>query len=190
MPKDIKRVVRKDMVKVLKRAQRYINNGNSKRLKHLSDYTIHNASVYQDSDSLSVAVIVYALSKLLERFGFDSEHAEQARNLLGSAQFSLEQNNIEEYRDNAKKLFEFISSIEKQFKIYVDKVLEKAKIKKGGSLYEQGLSAATSADFMGISQWELVSYIGKTRIHDRPEHMHFSVSDAEKRVEYARSLFK
>ena len=35
--------------------------------------------------------MVYAISKLLERWGFDSEYAEQLRNQLGSAQFSIEQ---------------------------------------------------------------------------------------------------
>jgi hypothetical protein len=109
----IPEVVKKDLIKVLKKAQRFINKRDSKKLKHLSDYTIHNASVFQDPDSLSMAVVMYAISKLLERWGFDSEYAEEARSLLGSVQFSLEEDKLEEYSDKMKKVFEFTSSADK-----------------------------------------------------------------------------
>ena len=186
MANEIPKAVKKDVLQVLKKAQRYINNRHSKKLKHLSDYTIKNASVFQDSDSLSIAVVVYALSKLLERWGFESEYADQARNLLGSAQFSLESGRLEEYRDTIKKLFEFTSSIEDKFKLYIDKVIEKAQIKKGSRLYEQGLSVSRAAELLGIGQWELMSYIGKTRIHDEADIS----SDVKQRLEFARSLFE
>lgn len=182
----IPKAVKKDLERVLKRAQRFINTNNSNELKRLSEYTIQNASVFQDSDSLSAAVVIYAISKLLERWGFDSEYAEQARNLLSSAQFSLEQDKDEEYRDSMKKLFEFASSVDKEFKLYVDKVIEKARVKKGSSLYEHGISAARAAELLGIGRWELMSYIGKTRIHDEAE----AAPNTEQRLILARSLFK
>lgn len=178
--------VRKEIVRVLKKAQRNINSGDSKKLKILSDATIHNASVFQDPDSLSVAVIVYAISKLLERWGFESEYADQARNLLGSAQFSLEQNHLDEYRDKMKKVFAFTASVEKEFKLYIDKVIEKARVKKGSRLYERGISAARAAEMLGVGQWELLSYIGKTRINDDA-----AVStDVGQRLNLARQLFE
>lgn len=186
MDENIPKSVKKDLLQVLKKAQRYINSRHSKKLKHLSDYTIKNASLFQDPDSLSMAVVIYALSKLLERWGFDSEYSEQARNLLGSAHFSLENDRVEEYRDKVKKLFEFTSSIEDKFKLYIDKVIEKAQIKKGSMLYEHGISVSRAAELLNIGQWELMSYIGKTRIHDEPG----IISDVEKRLEFARSLFE
>ena len=186
MKEAIPEAVKKDLLKVLKKAQRYINSGNSRKLKHLSDYTIHNASIFQDSDSLSMAVVIYAISKLLERWGFDSEYAEEARNLLGSMLFSLEEDNTDEYRDKMNKVSEFAASADKKFRLYVDKVMEKAQIKKGSKLYEQGISAARSADLLGIGQWELVSYIGKTRIHDEVE----KITGVEQRLQFARALFE
>ena len=36
-------------------------------LKELSNTTVHNASIYQDEDSVSVAVLIYSLSKIFER---------------------------------------------------------------------------------------------------------------------------
>jgi len=182
---DSLKAAKKDIITVLKRAQRYINNQDSKSLKILSEHTIHNASMLQDQDSLSIAVIVYAISKLLERWGFESEYADEARNLLGSAQFSLEQGNIDEYRDKMKKVFEFTSSVDKEFRIYIDHVIEKAQVKKGSSVYEHGISAARAAELLGIGQWELLSYIGKTRINDAGNQVSF----AEQRMRFARSLF-
>ena len=69
MKEEMHKAVKNDILLVLKRAQRYINKGDSRKLKHLSDHTISNVSVFQDTDSLSIAVIVYAISKLIERHG-------------------------------------------------------------------------------------------------------------------------
>ncbi|MBW2964437.1 hypothetical protein KY363_03165 [Candidatus Woesearchaeota archaeon] len=182
MPKAVKR----DIQAVLKKAQRYINNGDNKKLKHLSDYAIQNTSIFQDKDALTLAVIIYAVSKLLERWGFEGEYPEQIRNYLSSAEFSLNEGKLDDYRDHIGKLADFISAVDKQFKLYVDKVMEKAQIKKGSSLFEHGISVARSADLIGIGQWELMSYIGKTRIHDQQE----IASDVEQRLKFARSLFK
>jgi len=182
LPKPIKA----DLIQILKKTQRYINRGDSKKLKELSEYTIHNASIFQDTDSLLVAVIIYSISKLIERWGFETEYAEQARNLLGSAQFSIEQDNIREYRDKMKKVSEFASSVDKEFRIYVEKVIEKAQIKKGSSVYQHGISVARAAELLNINQWELMSYIGKTRIHDEST----TLSGVEQRLNLARSLFK
>lgn len=185
MVEQIPKAVKQDILQILKKAQRYINNGNIKRLKHLSDYAIHNMSIFQDPDSLSLAVLIYAASKLLERWGFAGEYAEQTRNFLSSAEFQLEKDNIEGYRDEIRKLSDFLSNIEKQFKLYVEKVMVKGQVKKGSRLYEQGISAARAADLLGIGQWELMSYIGKTRIHDETE----PVRDVEQRIKLARELF-
>jgi hypothetical protein len=181
----IPKQVRKDLVKVLKRAQRCINNQDSNKLKRISEFTIDIAGVFQDQDSLSLAVVMYAISKLLERWGYESEYADEARNLLGSAEFSLEEGKFDEYRDKIKKVFEFTSSVDKEFRIYIDHVLEKARIKKGSMLYEHGISAARAAELLGIGQWELLSYIGKTRIHDPVE----ITPDVEQRLKFARTLF-
>jgi hypothetical protein len=185
MNEGMPKAVRKDLLKVLKKAQRYINSQDSKKLKHLSEFSIDTAGVFQDQDSLAVAVVMYAISKLLERWGFESEYADEARNLLGSSQFLLEQGKFGEYRDEIKKLFEFTSAIDKQFRVYLDHVLEKARIKKGSTLYEHGISAARASELLGIGQWELLSYIGKTRIHDAIE----TVPDVEQRLKFARTLF-
>ena len=183
---EIPKRVKTDLIRVLKKAQSFINKGDSRKLKHLSNYTIRNASTFQDEDSLSIAVAIYAISKLIERWGFQSEYADDVRNLLGGAQFSLEQHALQEYRDKMKSLLDYISSVEKSFRLYIQKVIEKAQIKKGSKVYEHGISVARTAELLGIGQWELMSYIGKTEIHDEVG----TISGVEQRLKFARSLFE
>ena len=181
MPKSVK----SEIIRVLKKAQRLINKQNSKSLKILSEETIKNASIFQDADSISLAVAMYAISKLLERWGYESEHAEQIMNELSSAQFSLEEERVDEFRDKFKKVFEFIGAVDKRFREYIDKVIEKAEIKKGSRLYDQGISVGRAAELMGIGQWELMSYVGKTRISEDIRQ----TTEVKQRLDFARTLF-
>jgi hypothetical protein len=91
-----------------------------------------------------------------------------------------------QYDEELKKLSDFIASVDKQYKAYVEKVIEKSEIKKGSRLYEQGLSIGRAAELMGIGQWELMSYIGKTII---PEETGEKL-EVLKRLELARSFFR
>ena len=60
-----------------------------------------------------------------------------------------------------------------------------AQIKKGSRLYEHGLSMAKSAEILGIGQWELMSYVGKTRIIDEEA----VTTGVKKRLDVARKIF-
>ena len=57
---------------------------------------------------------------------------------------------------------------------------------KGGKLYAHGLSVGQAASLLGISQYELMSYIGKTQISDVFPEEGMSVA---KRTAYAKKLF-
>jgi hypothetical protein len=181
----LNKTAKKDLIQDLKRAQRFINREDSQALKILSDETIRTASVRQDPESISLAVAIYAISKLLDRWGYETEYADEIRNLLGMCQFELEEDNHAGYDETLKKLFEFISSIDKKFKEYIEKVIEKAEIKKGSKLYDQGISMGRAAELLGIGQWELMSYVGKTVISDETTEK----MGAKQRLELARSFF-
>ncbi|MFC1723654.1 hypothetical protein ACFL0V_05935, partial [Nanoarchaeota archaeon] len=116
----------------------------------------------------------------------ETEYPEDIRNYLSGAQFALEQQSLSEYRKQMDKTTDFIASVDKQFKQYVEKVLDKAQVKKGSSLYERGISIAKAADLFGVGQWELMSYVGKTKIHDKQE----SRTRVGEKIRYARALFK
>jgi len=55
------------ITEILTSAQRALINEDSLKLRDLSNQTIHCASKVQDNGSILIAVLMYSLSKLLER---------------------------------------------------------------------------------------------------------------------------
>ena len=56
-----------NILNILNQTKSAIGSGDSIKLKELSDKTIHTASISQDPDNIAIAVIVYSLSKIIER---------------------------------------------------------------------------------------------------------------------------
>ncbi len=182
----IPKPVQKSLIYLLKQSQRAVNKGDVAKLNLLSERAIQDAALYQDEDSLTMAVVLYAIAKIIERYGLETEYPQDIRNYLSSATFSIESQAFKDYRYKIKKIIEFIYNSDKQFKIYIEKVMEKAQIKKGSNLYEKGISVSRAANLLGIGQWELMSYIGKTKIHDKLG----ITTNVGERIRVARSLFR
>lgn len=153
-------------------------------LRELSNHTIHNASIFQDEDSVSIAILIYSLSKVIERREGKMNYKVLLK-LITDAKKNLEQNKVGEYRKIIRKLFNFISTIDSKLKLYIEEVINQAQIKKGSKLYEHGISMARAASILGISQWELMFYVGKTRMTDIKGGV-----NVKERLNYARGLFK
>ena len=68
--------VKADLLYALSQAPELLKAGDAAALKELSDHTIHNAAIFQEQDSLSFAVVMYSLSKVIERAkDFNAAHA-------------------------------------------------------------------------------------------------------------------
>lgn len=153
-------------------------------IKKLSNHTIHNASVFQDEDSVTVAVLVYALAKVLERHPGMVDYNRIFEQLVKAKDF-LYKNKEEDYRAAIAITFTWISRLDDKLKMYIQEVVKEARIKKGSKIYEHGISIARTAEMMNISQWELMNYIGKTGMTDKGEDLRM----IKNRIEFARSLF-
>jgi len=177
--------VKEDILAVLDRAIAILMTKEERdlvELKGLSNNTIHNASVFQDKDSVTVAIVIYSLSKILERKG---ELSFSILDKLNIAKQELQKDNFKGYRKLMKDLLKEISKIDSRLELFIEKVIEQAEIKKGSKLYEHGISIAQAADILGISPWELMSYIGKTKIVDRA----VVGENIKARLNFARGLF-
>ena len=179
-------IVRNDALRIISRVIEILETKEEKgtmELKELSNNTIHNASVFQDECSVSIAVLIYALSKIIERNPeFDYS---RVFNLLKEARDNLENDKEDEFHITIKKLFSEISKLDNKIKLYVQEVINQAQIKKGSKLCEHGLSCAKASQILGISQWELMNYIGKTNLAENmPE-----IIDTRARLKFARRLF-
>jgi len=176
-------IVRQDLLHIIDRAREILQRRDAAQLKELSNHTIHDASIFQDEDSVDIAVVIYALSKLLERTSINVLEVEK---MLADAQRGLWMENIAEYRQGIQRIIKRITSIDTQLKLYVDEVIGQAQIKKGSKLYDHGISLALSASIFNVSEWELMNYVGKTHIVDAG----LGVSSVKKRLGWCRELFK
>ena len=72
-----------DILSILQETLTALKKGDYTALKEISNHTIHNASIFQDQDSLSIAVLIYAVHKIMV-----SEHKSQ---IMPNLVTSLEQ---------------------------------------------------------------------------------------------------
>ncbi len=175
--------IKRDIIAIIDECLKYINIQDIAGIKELSNHTIHNASIFQDQDSISIAVIMYALSKIFDR---KKTISKDIINILKKAKLALKNNKFELYRKTIKSLIENISKEDSKLKLYIQEVIEQAQIKKGSKLYEHGISMAQAASLLGISQWDLMNYVGKTKISDAFKE----AMSVEQRLKFTRGLFE
>jgi len=60
----------KHVLDVLKEVEKAIISEDIIKLKDLSNQTIHTASISQDTDNILVAVLIYSISKVIERSNY------------------------------------------------------------------------------------------------------------------------
>jgi hypothetical protein len=159
--------VKKDILIVLKSSIDCLSKNLCSLLQSTSDKVIHNASIFQDEYSTSVAIIIYALAKMSER---TNDINPQIISELKSAYDKLNSGNENAFLQDLKDLMNLIENEDRKAKYYFKHVIDKAKIKKGTKIYDHGISSKRVADMLGRSQWELMSYIGRTNISDHYDH--------------------
>ncbi len=183
---------KENVLDILNTALKAIKKGDYLILKDLSNRTIHSASIYQDSDSISTAVTIYSLSKVLERSKYSKYKdwpvfSETCLKALIKAKDNFKNDRIEEFGRNLKEINLVINRLEGNLKKYIEEVFRKAMINKASRIYEHGISMQKTAELLGISEWELSEYAGKTGISD----VDLSITlDVKIRVQKAMELFR
>lgn len=174
--------VKIDILKVLDGSIRMIERKDISGLKELSNHTIHNASIFQDEDSITVAVVMYTLAKVFERErGVDKDILP----ILSRAKRSLVENHYEKYKNKMKKLYKIIGRKDSKHNLYVQEVMRQASVRKSSKIYDHGVSMARATDILGVSVWDMMDYVGKTKIADTfDEHLNL-----KQRLAIARKIF-
>ena len=176
--------VKEDILSVIAQALELLHDGDHHALSELSNHVIHDASIFQDEDSLSTAVLIYALSKVAQRCCEQGISLAEPTVLLRDAYDALNKDNYEDYRAIVKKIFTSIRKIDTRMSMFIEEVIQKSKIKKGSVLYQHGISIGRTAELLGITQWELLQYIGITQTTQVEGEL-----PTKKRLEFARELF-
>jgi len=175
--------VRKDIISAIDEVIGAISKKDYIRISEISNHTIHDASIFQDDDSLTLAVLLYALSKVMQACIVAQEECPLVAPSLIKAKEALLEDDENSYRTETKNILRKIVKEDSQLKFYIQDVINRAKIKKASKMHEHGISIARTAELLGISQWELQTYIGKLTGRS------FDGGSTLQRLKKARELF-
>ena len=183
---------REHVLDVLKQTKEAVKIEDTVKLKGLSNQTIHSASIHQDTENIMLAVILYSLSKILERENYRqypgwSKFFKSFLNHLDKAVSALEKNKEEEFGEELKAIRTNVSNLTGDFKINIKDVFRKASINKASKIYEHGISMEKTSKLLGISLWELAEYAGQTGISDVNLNITLPI---KKRIKIAVDMFK
>jgi len=181
-----------NVLAVLESAKKAVQEKDVLLLKDLSNRTIHSASIYQDTDSITVAVIIYALHKIFSRPDYPLKYKDwpvflkTVESSLDKAVNDLKKDRISAFQDDLLNIRKAVTKLSGNFKTYIEEVFRTALISKASRIYEHGISMEQTASLLGITVFELAEYAGKTGI----SNVDFNITlDIEKRLKKAMEFF-
>ena len=183
---------RQNILDLLRKTLKAIKTEDVLTLSDLSSRTVHSISIYKDPDFVAIAVIVYALSKIIERKKYEAYKEwpaffNRVVHDIENAIRALEKKEIKGFRNGLKDIRDAVNALSGHLKIYIQDVFRKAQINKASRIYEHGISAAVTAELLGITQFELAEYVGQTGIAD----VDLSITKPIKeRLQFTRRLFE
>lgn len=160
-----------NIAKILKQSYSSIKNYDELKLKDLSNQTIHSATIHQDSANIMIAVLIYSVSKVFQRDsykkldGWDNFY----NSLLTNWKIMLraaEKNDYDKTVEAAGDIRNSLNGIEGNLGDYIKDIFAKAEINKASKMYEHGISMEQTAKLLGVSLWDLSSYIGQSYINE------------------------
>lgn len=178
---------------ILVNVESAFDNYDATEIMEWSNHIIHSASIYQDKLTTLVATIIYSIGKIMSK-GKIKRYPQQAwnefettvRDELSKAIKVLKKDELKDFKKALLVLQKAVMALDKSFKQYINYVINHAKLKKGAKIFEHGVSIKRVASLLGVSEWELRDYAGKTRILERDKFRN-GVAD---RLKKARELFK
>ena len=182
---------KENVIEILEKAKKAIRESDVIEIKNLSNRTMHTSSIYQDPDNINIAVILYALSKIIERTHYRdlpgwSKFEKTYTSAIDNSLIALKRNDIEVYRDQIDQIKDEIKNLSGHLKTYIEQVFKKAQINKASRIYEHGISLEKTAKILGVSLWELNSYVGQTGIAE--VNLTYTL-DIKQRLKNAEEIF-
>ena len=180
-----------DILNILKAAKSLVEQDKAHDLKTLSNQTVHSATISQEGDDVVVAVLIYSLGKVMERDHYREMEGwckfyDAVTKNLGLAIKALEKNNVDNMRIYLGRIRNSLNDISGDLSRYIKDVFKKAEINKAFKLYEHGLSTEKTAELLGVSLWDIASYIGQSHIGDAKIAITMPAKD---RVKIAEDIF-
>ena len=179
------------VINLLEQAKRSAVSGDAIKLKKLSDQVSHSTLIYQNEGTILVAVIIYSLSKIIDRG--EKYYKENYKKYLNHYMEILDKSIYYLRKDDDKRFIDEISDMmksgeaSKELKQNLKDIFRKARINRASKIYEHGLSMEKTAKLFGILMWELAEFTGQTSISD--ENFGKTI-DEKTRIKMAMEFFK
>jgi len=183
---------RGNILRIFQETKAAVERGDSAKIKNLSNQTNNTAALTNDPDNIAVAVIVYSLSKVVER--------EDYKKLPGWNKFyeiyigtisriidAIKRKDDEAFREDIMLIRKAIETLSGNLKVYIQDVLRKAMINRASKLYEHGISMEKTADLLGITIFELADYTGSKELTNV---FQVKVVDVKARIKMAMEMFE
>jgi predicted transcriptional regulator len=177
---------------VLRQTKKALKDSDSLLLQQLSDQTIHSATIHQHTDFITIAVLIYALNKMVahrDKIKIKRWDALMLKlsNEIDNSLVELEKRDVEEFARHLEHIRDLLIDFSPSARQDIQEVLRKAEVNKATKIYEHGISLTKTAHLLGITQWELVDYIGQKSIFDNPLN---ATIEVKKRAKMAEDFFK
>jgi hypothetical protein len=182
----MKEVLKKDIIEILSKTIAILEIQEKKdfeELKKLSDQAVETVALHKDLDIISITVLIYSIYKIARDIP-----KENYRDLLAELKFAkthLEKNQFTNYNRSIRTLFALIKKSNVKVKEHLDDVMHASRIKKGAVLLKKGLSLGQAAGLMGLSNWDLQQYAGRTTVLEQ----HNEAVPITKRMTLALKIF-
>lgn len=159
MKEDIRKEILYDLQKAVEILQ-IREEKDVEELQRLSDHAIDDIAVQKDLELVSISVLFYSVYKIISKFSEDDY--QEVLDKLQSAERYLQRDDLGKYNQSIKALFEIVRKCNVKVREHLQDVMQAARIKKGTALLQRGLSIGQAAGIMGLSNWDLQHYAGKT----------------------------
>ena len=179
------------LIDILEKAKKAAQKEDVVMLRELSDQTTHSTSIYQDDEYILVAVIIYSLSKIIEKGrryykeSYDSYFKDYLK-IIDQSISLLKKHKYKEFREQISLMLKS-TDISGELKQHLESLFRKARINKASNVYEHGISMEKTAKLLGISMWELAEYSGQTPISEYSLGKTISVKE---RIKNAMEIFR
>lgn len=182
-----------NILKILEGTKTALKSQDSVRLKELSDRTVHTASTSQDPDNIVIAVIVYSLSKIIEREKYKEypgwkNFFKIINNSIDGSIKAIKKNDEKGLKVNLDLIRKSINKLSGNLKKYIKDVFTKAQINKASKIYEHGISMERTASLLGITMFDLAGYSGQSPFQEQESKICKTCS-VKDRIKLAMSMF-
>ena len=182
----MKEVIRTEILYDLTNARKILQQEDPQdvaELKELSDHAIDDVAAHKDLDLVAITVLIYSLYKIGPCIL--GKNRSELLNGLTLAIESLQEYQFGRYNSAVKGVYAIVQKCNVKVKEHLDDIMHAAKVKKGAVLLGKGLSLGQAAGLMGLSNWDLQVYAGKTTaISEHKENI-----PVDKRLKIALQLF-